>query len=172
VGAAVRRFERTVADPVQSFTNAARAAGALVTVATRAQLERLVAGVVPGASRVLSLTAGVASTVVAPADPRALSDLDLFVCEARLGVAENGAVWITPSLTYERAALFLAASVAVVLSRSAVVGDLHAAYSRLDIGAEPFGVFVAGPSKTADIEQALVIGAHGPKALSIFIVEG
>jgi L-lactate dehydrogenase complex protein LldG len=172
VGAAVRSFVRTVEDPVVSFANAARAAGAYVAVTTRAQLERLTTDVAAGASRVLSLSPDVESTVAPPADPRALSDLELFVCEARLGVAENGAVWIAPSLTYERAALFLATSVAVVLERSAIVPDLHAAYARVDIAAESFGVFVAGPSKTADIEQALVIGAHGPKVLSVFVVEG
>jgi L-lactate dehydrogenase complex protein LldG len=31
-------------------------------------------------------------------------------------------------------------------------------------------VFIAGPSKTADIEQALVIGAQGPKRMVVFLV--
>jgi L-lactate dehydrogenase complex protein LldG len=32
-------------------------------------------------------------------------------------------------------------------------------------------VFVAGPSKTADIEQSLVIGAHGPKSLTVLLID-
>jgi len=59
----------------------------------------------------------------------------------------------------------------VVVREAEFVDDLHAAYARIDVRAHPFGAFVAGPSKTADIEQSLVIGAHGPKALSIVVVQ-
>ena len=38
----------------------------------------------------------------------------------------------------------------------------------LDYG---FGTFISGPSKTADIEQSLVLGAHGPKSMTVFLVE-
>jgi len=60
--------------------------------------------------------------------------------------------------------------VVIVLDRATIVPTLHAAYSRLDMTNEAFGTFVAGPSKTADIEQSLVIGAHGPKVLTIILV--
>jgi L-lactate dehydrogenase complex protein LldG len=37
--------------------------------------------------------------------------------------------------------------------------------------AEPrWGTFMSGPSKTADIEQALVIGAHGARSLNVFFI--
>ena len=47
---------------------------------------------------------------------------------------------------------------------------LHDAYARIDAAAHAFGWFLAGPSKTADIEQALVIGAHGPCAATVVLV--
>lgn len=99
-----------------------------------------------------------------------LEDVDLFVCEAILGVAENGAVWIPLSRLGSRAAIFLAEHVAIVLARTAIVSDLHEAYDSIDVAGETFGTFIAGPSKTADIEQSLVIGAHGPKRLTLVLV--
>jgi L-lactate dehydrogenase complex protein LldG len=40
---------------------------------------------------------------------------------------------------------------------------MHLAYDQLDLSGTGFGVFIGGPSKTADIEQSLVIGAQGSR---------
>lgn len=52
---------------------------------------------------------------------------------------------------------------------------MHAAYDRIAAleaaAAYGFSTFIAGPSKTADIEQSLVLGAHGPISLTVFLLD-
>ena len=47
---------------------------------------------------------------------------------------------------------------------------MHHAYQQTNVFEEGFGVFIAGPSKTADIEQSLVIGAHGARSLTVYLL--
>jgi len=152
------------------FTAAAVAAGATVTFCARDDVPRVVGGAIGHARVVLSYADGVSSTVAPDVDLHALDTLDVLVCETSLGVAEDGAVWISSGDPVLRAALFLAASVVIVVPEEQLVDDLHQAYERLDVRAHPYGAFIAGPSKTADIEQSLVIGAHGPKELTLVLV--
>ena len=155
---------------LDAFSTAASAAGAEVVLAARDDVSRLAIGALAGSANVLSTVADVRTTIPRSHDPHALDSLDLYVCGAELGVAENGAVWVATSDTMQRAALFLATRVAIVVDAAAIVPSLHDAYARIDVRAHPFGTFVAGPSKTADIEQSLVIGAHGPKELTLIVV--
>jgi L-lactate dehydrogenase complex protein LldG len=61
-----------------------------------------------------------------------------------------------------------------LLDTGRLVADMHAALAGLpaDALAQHHFTFVAGPSKTADIEGTLVLGAHGPRALAVFGVDG
>jgi L-lactate dehydrogenase complex protein LldG len=62
----------------------------------------------------------------------------------------------------------------VIARRSQVVADLTAAYEHLAAkyrDAYPsFISFITGPSRTGDIERILVLGAHGPKKLTVLLV--
>ena len=102
-------------------------------------------------------------------DPRSLAGTDIAIVRGAFGVAENGAVWI-PRTFRHKALLFIPEALVILLDRTQIVCPMHEAYSREDFDTYDFGSFIAGPSKTADIEQALVIGAHGPRDVSVILL--
>ena len=101
--------------------------------------------------------------------PQDLAGLDVFITRAEVGVAENGALWVPEHRLVHRAAAFIAQQVVVLIEPGALVGDMHQAYRAIEVRASGFGVFISGPSKTADIEQSLVLGAHGPRGLTVVL---
>jgi L-lactate dehydrogenase complex protein LldG len=115
-------------------------------------------------------------TGISSPDPHALENVDLAILRPHFGVAENGACWITEDRMIERVLPFITQHLALVLRRSEIVADMHEAYERIAMleAAAPgynFATFIAGPSKTADIEQSLVLGAHGPRSLTVFLLD-
>jgi L-lactate dehydrogenase complex protein LldG len=102
---------------------------------------------------------------------RDLDPLSLCVLRAEFAVVENGAVWHVPSRPRDRAAALLATHLVMVVDANELVPTLHEAYERIDLRGNHFGWFVCGPSKTADIEQALVLGAHGPKTMMLVLID-
>ncbi|WP_343689026.1 LUD domain-containing protein [Chitinophaga sp.] len=104
-------------------------------------------------------------------DGRQLEKVDLAIIQGQLGVAENGAVWVTDDELQVRALPFIAQHLAIVLKSTAILPTMHDAYRKIGGPDAGFGVFIAGPSKTADIEQSLVLGAHGAKSLTVFLID-
>jgi len=98
-----------------------------------------------------------------------LAGVELAVCVGTFGVAENGAIWLDEAQLPHRALPFLCQHLALVVAESSLVATLHDAYPLLENRPFDYGVFIAGPSKTADIEQSLVIGAHGSRSLLVFL---
>jgi len=102
--------------------------------------------------------------------PHALSDVGYAIIDTRLAVAENGAVWVTEKSLSDRVLPFICQHLAVVLNAGDIVPNMHAAYEIINADDYGYGTFIAGPSKTADIEQSLVLGAHGPKSMTVFLM--
>ena len=94
-------------------------------------------------------------------DPHSLKDVDLAIIKGEFAIAENGAIWIKEDDNLNRAVYFIARKLLIIVPKGNIVDSMHEAYKKIDFSKGGFGTFISGPSKTADIEQALVIGAHG-----------
>lgn len=95
--------------------------------------------------------------------PKDIANIKVFVVNVDLGVAENGAIWLEDNLLHNMRVLpFIVEHTIFILNKNQIVPTMHEAYESLGKIKTGFGTFIAGPSKTGDIEQNLVIGAHGP----------
>ena len=104
------------------------------------------------------------------AEARDLDGTDVGIVEGKIGVAENGCIWIPPTMN-EKAVCFISEYLVIVLDRQSIVNNMHEAYKRIEFDSTyNFGTFISGPSKTADIEQALVMGAQAARGVTVIIL--
>lgn len=100
-----------------------------------------------------------------------LEKVEKAYVKGTIGVAENGAIWVYESQMINRLIPFICQHLVLVIEKKDIVNTLHQAYEKVEVSKEGFGAFIAGPSKTADIEQSLVIGAHGARSALIYVIE-
>ncbi|KIF83381.1 LutC/YkgG family protein [Noviherbaspirillum autotrophicum] len=90
-------------------------------------------------------------------------------------IAETGTLMLLSGVdTYSSASLLPETHIAVV-SASRIVASMEEAFAlaRAEHGALPRAVnFISGPSRTGDIEQTIVLGAHGPYRVHVVLVRG
>ena len=134
-------------------------------------LVALVGRLHPGAAVVASATRElVGNRELGPGtQPASLGDVDVGVVRARFGVAETGSVWLTDADFTVSALGFLSQHLVVLLDPAAVVPDMHQAYRRRAEFDADYGVFMTGPSATADIEGILIHGAQGIRSLTVVL---
>ena len=99
-----------------------------------------------------------------------LQQVQTVFLQGEIAVAENAAIWLPEEKMVNRLLPFICEQLVLVIHEENIVANMHEAYARVTVDKDGYGVFIAGPSKTADIEQSLVIGAHGPLSLEVFII--
>ena len=132
-------------------------------------LDALVRRLFPDAKVICSATPEVAGNrpLDGVREPAELNDVDVGVVRAVFGVAETGSVWLTEAEFKVNALGFLAQHLVVLLDPARIVGNLHHAYRERAQFDARYGVFMTGPSATADIEGVLIHGAQGIRTLTV-----
>ncbi|MEE3329509.1 MAG: LUD domain-containing protein [Myxococcota bacterium] len=176
------RAQKSPEERADAFISALEEADAsVVRVTSEAEIEAVLEAHAPyqRARRVVSGITGIGPRGEGGAGselPESFADVDVAVARGHFGVAENGAVWCDGEGLPHRVTYFLCQHLVLVVAAATLVDTLHDAYRQL--GEQPvlcreraWSGFIAGPSKTADIEQALVVGAHGPRSLLVVLVD-
>jgi L-lactate dehydrogenase complex protein LldG len=166
------------ADPVAEFIKkTTTTAGArLIEMKAGEQLNDIVHQAYPDAKVVASNMPGVdAQLNPDTVDARELMKADVGVIKGCIGVAENACIWI-PQAMKEKAVCFASQQLVIVLSRKAIVSNMHEAYAQIAASQAyfseyKFGTFISGPSKTADIEGALVYGAQAARGVTVVLTD-
>lgn len=159
-------------DKIAQFSESLKAAGGkAVLLQPSEDVNEVIRRHFPEAVRIASNLPGITCATFNPddvADSRELDNTDLAVIEGHFGVAENGAVWVTCH-TKQKALYFISTRLVMLVDRDSIVNNMNEAYARTKDMVYDFGSFISGPSKTADIEQALVFGAHGPVEVLVIL---
>ena len=99
-----------------------------------------------------------------------LAKLEVAVLEGEFAVGENGSVFVSDNKMGDRMIPTITEYLVLVVPKNNIVKNMHEAYKKIDLKTIEYGVFISGPSKTADIESTLVFGAHGAKNLALLLV--
>lgn len=168
----------TYPDPLVQFIKMTESVGGHVIEVKEGQdLNQLIRELYPEAKEIAS---NLPEVTIATRNPdtvgraRDLNGTDVGIIRGQFGVAENACIWI-PQTMKEKAVCFASEQLVVVLSRKGIVNNMHEAYQRIAESGEyfqqyKFGTFISGPSKTADIESALVYGAQAARGLTVILV--
>ena len=144
--------------------------GSVIDVQDLGQIKTFITTNFPSARRIVSTVNELNGSDVS-IDPRDYSNVDIAILCGSIAVAENGSVWIDNKEMIDHVIPFICEHLMLIIKPSTIVHNLAQAYEIFQDHIYDYGTFIAGPSKTADIEQSLVLGAHGAKSLTVFILQ-
>ena|SRR5690554_4120482 len=105
--------------------------------------------------------------------PHLFNNVDASITSTRGGIAETGSLILWPTPDEPRLMSLVPPIHIAVLEASELYATFHEAMQAQDwaSGMPTNALLVSGPSKTADIEQTLAYGVHGPKELIVMVIE-
>ena len=161
-------------DPLTQFIQMSQNVGGKVIEAKKdSDINAIVKELYPEAKQIAS---NLPEVTIATRNPdtvdsaQALNGTDVGIIRGKLGVAENGCIWI-PQQMKEKAVCFISENLIILLKKSEIVSNMHEAYRRIEFNDYGYGSFISGPSKTADIAQVLVMGAQAARSVTVVLTE-
>ena len=162
------------ADPIAQFISMSKAVGGDVVVLEHgADVNEAIRKAYPEAKVFAGNVPGITIAQRNPdtvSSAQELNGTDVGIVQGEIGVAENGCVWV-PQTMKERAVCFISEYLVILLSRKNIVSNMHQAYGRVRMTDYGYGCFISGPSKTADIAQALVMGAQAARGVTVILTD-
>lgn len=160
-------------DPEAAFISMSNTVGAeVVKLRNGEDINTLIKSLYPDAKVFASNLPEITIAQLNPDTVSEASDLngtDVGIIKGSVGVAENGCIWI-PQTMKERAVCFISEYLVILLGRDCIVSNMHQAYERIEMTDYGYGTFISGASKTADIAQALVMGAQAARGVKVILV--
>ena len=160
------------ADPLKQFVEMSTTVGGKVVELEKGQdINEVIKNCYPDAKVIASNLPEVTIANRNPdtvAEANDLNGTDVGVVRGVFGVAENGCIWI-PQTMKQKAVCFISEYLVILLDRKQIVNNMHEAYQRVEFNSYGYGCFISGPSKTADIAQALVMGAQAARGVTVVL---
>ena len=160
------------ADPLKQFVEMSKTVGGKVVELEKGQdINEVIKNCYPDAKVIASNLPEVTIANRNPdtvAEANDLNGTDVGVVRGMFGVAENGCIWI-PQTMKQKAVCFISEYLVILLDRKQIVNNMHEAYQRVEFNSYGYGCFISGPSKTADIAQALVMGAQAARGVTVVL---
>ena len=160
------------ADPLKQFVEMSKTVGGKAVELEKGQdINEVIKNCYPDAKVIASNLPEVTIANRNPdtvAEANDLNGTDVGVVRGVFGVAENGCIWI-PQTMKQKAFCVIAEYLVILLDRKQIVNNMHEAYQRVEFNSYGYGCFISGPSKTADIAQALVMGAQAARGVTVVL---
>ncbi|MDY4653804.1 MAG: LUD domain-containing protein [Prevotella sp.] len=159
-------------NPLLQFVEMSQTVGGMVVhLKSGEDVNKLIRDIYPDAT---VITSNLQEVTIANRNPDTVTEAndlngtDVGVVKGEFGVAENGCVWV-PQTMKEKAVCFISENLVILLDSDKIVNNMHEAYERIHFTDYGYGCFISGPSKTADIAQALVMGAQAARSVTIIL---